>query len=101
MIELHDVGVTYADAARPVLTGVALTIPEGELALVVGRTGSGKSTLLRTINGLVPPEKCGTRPLIVRSSVLLPEPVRPTTSASSPSGMVRSTPVSTGRAASA
>ena len=60
MIELHDVGVTYADAARPVLTGVALTIPEGELALVVGRTGSGKSTLLRTINGLVPHFSGGT-----------------------------------------
>jgi energy-coupling factor transporter ATP-binding protein EcfA2 len=60
VIELHDVGVTYADAARPVLTGVALTIPEGELALVVGRTGSGKSTLLRTINGLVPHFSGGT-----------------------------------------
>ena len=60
MIELHDVGVIYADAARPVLTGVALTIPEGELALVVGRTGSGKSTLLRTINGLVPHFSGGT-----------------------------------------
>ncbi len=60
MIELHDVGVIYADAARPVLTGVDLTIPEGELALVVGRTGSGRSTLLRTINGLVPHFSGGT-----------------------------------------
>ena len=36
------------------LQGVNLDIPEGELALVIGRTGSGKSTLLRAINGLVP-----------------------------------------------
>jgi energy-coupling factor transport system ATP-binding protein len=60
MIEMTRVGVTYTDAPRPVLSGVDLTIPEGELALVVGRTGSGKSTLLRTINGLVPHFSGGT-----------------------------------------
>jgi energy-coupling factor transport system ATP-binding protein len=54
VIELHDVAVRYADAAAPVLEHVSLTIPEGELALVVGRTGSGKTTLLRLLNGLVP-----------------------------------------------
>lgn len=60
MIEMHAVGVTYADAVEPVLSGVDLSIPEGELVLVVGRTGSGKSTLLRTINGLVPHFSGGT-----------------------------------------
>lgn len=54
MIVFDDVSLTYADAASPVLSHVDLTIPEGELVLVVGRTGSGKSTLLRCINGLVP-----------------------------------------------
>jgi len=60
VIEMHQVGVTYADTVEPVLSGVDLTIPEGELVLVVGRTGSGKSTLLRTINGLVPHFSGGT-----------------------------------------
>jgi energy-coupling factor transport system ATP-binding protein len=60
VIELTDVGVTFADADRPVLSGVDLTVEEGELALVVGRTGSGKSTLLRAINGLVPHFSGGT-----------------------------------------
>jgi energy-coupling factor transport system ATP-binding protein len=54
MIRFDDVTVTYPDATSPVLSNVDLTIPEGELCLVVGRTGSGKSTLLRCINGLVP-----------------------------------------------
>ncbi|CAN5559556.1 ABC transporter ATP-binding protein [soil metagenome] len=60
MIELRDVGVTFADAPAPVLSGVDLTIPEGELVLVVGRTGSGETTLLRTLNGLVPHFSGGT-----------------------------------------
>src|SRR4051812_49674612 len=54
MIRFDDVTVTYPEADRPVLEHVDLTIPEGELCLVVGSTGSGKSTLLKCINGLVP-----------------------------------------------
>lgn len=54
MIQFDHVTITYADSDRPVLRDVNLTIPEGELVLVVGRTGSGKTTLLRAINGLVP-----------------------------------------------
>jgi energy-coupling factor transport system ATP-binding protein len=60
VIELQRMGVTFADASEPVLTGVDLTIPEGELALVVGRTGSGKTTLMRALNGLVPHFSGGT-----------------------------------------
>ena len=60
MIRFEDVGVTFADSTEPVLAGVDLTIPEGELVLVVGRTGSGKTTLLRTLNGLVPHFSGGT-----------------------------------------
>ncbi|TXL57894.1 ABC transporter ATP-binding protein [Aeromicrobium terrae] len=60
MITFEKVGVQYDGAPAPVLTGVDLTIAEGELALVVGRTGSGKSTLLRAINGLVPHFSGGT-----------------------------------------
>ena len=54
MIVFERVSVTYADATEPVLSGVDLHLPEGELCLVVGRTGSGKSTLLGCVNGLVP-----------------------------------------------
>lgn len=60
MITFDGVGVRFVDAPAPVLRDVDLTIPEGELALVVGRTGSGKTTLLRAINGLVPHFSGGT-----------------------------------------
>jgi energy-coupling factor transport system ATP-binding protein len=52
VIELRDLTVEYDD--RLVLKGVDLTVADGELVLVAGRTGVGKSTLLGTFNGLVP-----------------------------------------------
>ncbi|MFJ8739679.1 ABC transporter ATP-binding protein [Embleya sp. NPDC127516] len=67
MIEFRDVTITYADAPEPALRDVELSIPEGELCLVVGRTGAGKSTLLGAINGLVPHFTGGT----LRGSVLV------------------------------
>ncbi|WP_206795369.1 ABC transporter ATP-binding protein [Amycolatopsis sp. MtRt-6] len=54
MIELDHLTFRYDGHGEPVLADVTLTIGEGELVLVAGRTGSGKSTLLGTINGLVP-----------------------------------------------
>ena len=60
MIRFDNVTVTFTDAPEPVLREVDLTIPEGELCLVIGRTGSGKTTLLRAINGLVPHFSGGT-----------------------------------------
>jgi energy-coupling factor transport system ATP-binding protein len=54
VITFDHVSITYAGSDRPVLRDVDLTIGEGELCLVVGRTGAGKSTLLGAINGLVP-----------------------------------------------
>ncbi|WP_208026784.1 ABC transporter ATP-binding protein [Rhabdothermincola sediminis] len=60
MIRFEHVSFTYAGATTPVLQDVQLTVPEGELCLVVGGTGSGKSTLLRAVNGLVPRFTGGT-----------------------------------------
>ena len=60
MITFDDVTITYSGASVPTLRGVSLHIPEGDLAVVVGRTGTGKSTLLGAINGLVPHFTGGT-----------------------------------------
>ncbi|GAA2714499.1 MULTISPECIES: ATP-binding cassette domain-containing protein [Streptomyces] len=60
MIRFENVSVSYAGASRPVLAGVDLTVPEGELCLLVGPSGVGKSTLLGTVSGLVPHFSGGT-----------------------------------------
>ncbi|WP_432249657.1 ABC transporter ATP-binding protein [Streptomyces sanyensis] len=60
MIRFDDVTVTYADASAPTLERVDLTVPEGELVLLVGPSGSGKSTLLGAVSGLVPHFTGGT-----------------------------------------
>lgn len=52
MIELRGIGFRYD--RHEVLRDVDLTLEEGELVLVSGRTGVGKSTLLGVVTGLVP-----------------------------------------------
>ncbi|MFJ3085363.1 ABC transporter ATP-binding protein [Streptomyces sp. NPDC086838] len=60
MIRFDDVSVRYEGAGRPTLAGVDLTVPEGELVLLVGPSGVGKSTLLGAVSGLVPHFTGGT-----------------------------------------
>ncbi|GHF34175.1 putative ABC transporter ATP-binding protein [Streptomyces mashuensis] len=60
MIRFDQVSVHYEGAAAPALSGVDLTVPEGELCLLVGPSGAGKSTLLGAVSGLVPHFTGGT-----------------------------------------
>ncbi len=62
----------------------------GRLSLVVR-----PSTV--TVPANVPPLKCGISPLMARNKVVFPDPVSPTTTQSSPSGMSRVTRCSVGR----
>lgn len=54
IVELKDVGVTYANDVVA-LKSISLQLNRGEFAVVLGSSGAGKSTLLRTINYLNSP----------------------------------------------
>lgn len=60
MIRFENVSVTYEGVGAPTLENVELTVPEGELVLLVGPSGAGKSTLLGAVSGLVPHFTGGT-----------------------------------------
>src|ERR1700709_540484 len=51
MLELSGVGASYGSV--PAITGVTISIGEGEAVGLLGATGAGKSTTLRAISGLV------------------------------------------------
>ena len=55
LIELKDVSKSYGP--RNVLSGVNLTLEEGEFVSIVGASASGKTTLLKAAAGLIPYDK--------------------------------------------
>src|SRR6516162_5089033 len=58
IIELRSICKSFAKPSgepMPVLVDVNLTIHEGEIVGLLGRSGSGKSTILRTVGGLISP----------------------------------------------
>jgi osmoprotectant transport system ATP-binding protein len=60
MIKIEQLSKSFA--GTKVVDDVSLTVPDGEIAVVVGTSGSGKTTLLRMINRLIEPD--GGRVLI-------------------------------------
>jgi phospholipid/cholesterol/gamma-HCH transport system ATP-binding protein len=54
MIEIQ--GVEKAFGRHPVLTGMDLTIRDGETMVILGRSGCGKSVLLKLVIGLMEPD---------------------------------------------
>ncbi|GAA2295036.1 hypothetical protein GCM10010149_49080 [Nonomuraea roseoviolacea subsp. roseoviolacea] len=55
-VEVEDLVVRHADAARPALDGVSLTLTPGRRVALVGPSGAGKSSLLSALMRLVEPE---------------------------------------------
>ncbi len=54
MIEFHDLHKGFGPKA--VLTGLTLSVPDGETMVIIGYSGSGKSVALKHIVGLLHPD---------------------------------------------
>lgn len=48
-VELRDVHFSYGD--RPILRGLSLAVPRGQVTAIMGASGGGKTTVLRLIGG--------------------------------------------------
>ena len=55
MIQVRNLSKSFGGV--PVLRGVDLDVPDGEVTCVIGRSGSGKSVLMRHIIGLLEPDQ--------------------------------------------
>ena len=56
MLKIDNVVFRYSRRAEPVLKGVSLELPDGEIGILLGRNGAGKTTLFQCILGLASPE---------------------------------------------
>lgn len=66
MLQLLDLNLSYGNA--PVLTGVNLTLRQGEKLAILGPSGGGKTTLLHHIHSKLPPDSAA---LCVQSKALV------------------------------
>ncbi|BBA36413.1 ABC transporter related protein [Methylocaldum marinum] len=55
MLKLSRVSKSYEGV--PVLREIDLSIPKGQVTVIIGASGCGKSTLIRLVNGLVRPDR--------------------------------------------
>jgi ATP-binding cassette subfamily C protein CydD len=53
-IRFRHVGIHYAGAPHPAITGFSLDVPAGQTIVLLGPSGSGKSSLLHLLLGLAP-----------------------------------------------
>ncbi len=58
MLEIRDLHVKFQGRTREAVSGVNLTIRDGEIVGLVGESGSGKSVTAMSIAGLLPRRSC-------------------------------------------
>jgi nitrate/nitrite transport system ATP-binding protein len=57
LLVLHEVEKNFPGRAKPILTQVSVTVPEGQFAAIVGCSGAGKTTLISLLAGLTKPDR--------------------------------------------
>ena len=55
MIVFDQVTKRYPDSTVDAVNQLSLTIPDGEICILVGPSGCGKTTTMKMINKLIPP----------------------------------------------
>jgi osmoprotectant transport system ATP-binding protein len=55
VLELRDVTKRYTRDGPPAVDGLSLTVPAGEVCVLIGPSGCGKTTALKMINRLIEP----------------------------------------------
>ena len=58
MLEIQDLHVKFHNRNREAVSGVSLTIENGEILGLVGESGSGKSVTAMSVAGLLPRKQC-------------------------------------------
>jgi osmoprotectant transport system ATP-binding protein len=53
-LELRGVSKRYVGQREPAISDLSLTVPAGEVCVLVGPSGSGKTTAMRLINRMIP-----------------------------------------------
>ncbi len=56
MIHIEGLTKQFPGAQRPAVDGLSLSIPEGELCVLIGSSGCGKTTTMRMINRMIEPD---------------------------------------------
>jgi len=56
-MEITIDGLKFSYNDFPLLDGIDLTVPKGEILAIVGPKGSRKTTLLKNISGILSPER--------------------------------------------
>jgi NitT/TauT family transport system ATP-binding protein len=71
-LSFHNLGFSYGTA--PILTGLDLQIPTGEITVIMGASGCGKTTLINLAAGLLTPDQGKVERQVTRLAVVFQDP---------------------------
>jgi osmoprotectant transport system ATP-binding protein len=73
VIEIRDLVKRFSGAQRPAIDHLTMTVPEGEVCVLIGPSGCGKTTTMRVINRMIDPDGGGV--LVAGRDIMSVDPV--------------------------